>query len=40
MKMDYQEMGIGGGVMDWMDLSSGRDRWQAIVNEVMDLHFS
>jgi len=26
--------------MDWMDLSSGRDRWQAIVNEVMDLHFS
>jgi hypothetical protein len=24
------------GVMDWNDLAQDRDRWQAVVNEVMN----
>jgi hypothetical protein len=27
--------GIGG--MDWIDLAQDRDRWQALVNEIMNL---
>jgi hypothetical protein len=33
--MDLQEVGCGG--MDWIGLAQNRDRWQAILNEVMNL---
>jgi len=36
MKMDLQEVGWGGG-MDWIDLPKDTDRWQALVNTVMNL---
>jgi hypothetical protein len=29
--------GEGEGGMDWIDLAQDRDRWQAVVNEVMKL---
>jgi hypothetical protein len=35
IKMDIQELGCGG--MDWIGLAQYRDRWQAIVNAVMNL---
>jgi hypothetical protein len=34
IKMDFQEMGWG---VNWIDLAQDRDRWQALVNEVMHL---
>ena len=34
IKMDLWEVG---GVEDWMELAQGRDRWQALVNTVMNL---
>ena len=34
IKMDFQEVGGGG---DWMELAQDRDRWQALVNTVMNL---
>jgi hypothetical protein len=35
IKMDLREVGWGGG-MDWIDLAQERDRWQALVNAVMN----
>jgi len=34
IKMDLREVG---GVGDWMELAQDRDRWQALVNTVMNL---
>ena len=34
IKMDLQEVGRGCG--DWMELAQDRDRWQALVNTVMN----
>ena len=33
--MDLQEVGCGG--MDWIELAPDRDRWQALVNAVINL---
>jgi len=35
IKMDLQEVGCRG--MDWIELAQDRDRWQALVNTVMNL---
>ena len=34
-KMDLQEEGCGD--MDWIEMAQDRDRWRALVNEVMSL---
>jgi len=35
IKMDLQE--VGGAGMDWIRLAQERDRWQAVVNVVINL---
>jgi len=35
IKMDLRE--VGSGVKDWIELAQDRDRWQALVNAVMNL---
>jgi hypothetical protein len=30
---------VGCGVMDWIELAWDRDRWQALVNKVMNFRF-
>ena len=38
IKMYLREVGYG--VMEWIDLAQGRDRWRAVVNAVMNLRVS
>jgi hypothetical protein len=33
IKMDIQDVGWG---MGWIDLAQDRDRWRAVVNEIMN----
>jgi hypothetical protein len=38
IRMDLQEVGCGD--MDWIGLAQDRDRWWALVNEVMNFGFN
>jgi len=37
IKMDHQDEGCGG--VDWIQLAQDTDRWQALVNAVVNLRF-
>jgi transposase len=37
VKMVLRDVGCEG--MDWIDVAQGRDKWQAIVNAVMNIRF-
>jgi hypothetical protein len=37
IKMELQEEGCG--IMDWIKVAQDRNRWQALVNAVMNLRF-
>jgi hypothetical protein len=36
IRIDLQEVGCGG--MDWIEIAKDSDKWQALVNAVMNLH--
>jgi hypothetical protein len=38
VKIILQE--VGWGVMDWFELAQDRDRWRALVNEIMSIRVS
>jgi hypothetical protein len=38
IRMDVQKVGCGN--MGWIDLAQDRDRWQALVNVIMNLRVS
>jgi hypothetical protein len=35
IRMDFRE--IGWELLDWFDLAQNRDKWQALVNKIMNL---
>jgi hypothetical protein len=37
IKMDFGEIGQGGGGVEWIHLAEDRDCWLAVVNTVMNL---
>jgi hypothetical protein len=37
VRMDLMEIGFGG--VDWIRMAQDRDRWRAVVSEVMNLRF-
>jgi hypothetical protein len=37
IRMDLGEIGLGGGVVDWIRLAQDRDRWRAVMSAVMNL---
>jgi hypothetical protein len=37
IKMDFREIGWGGGGVEWIHLAQGRDRWRAVVSAAMNL---
>ena len=39
IKIELQEVGWGGGGMDWIELAWDRDRWRVLVNAVMNVWF-
>jgi len=38
IKTNFQDVGCGG--RDWIEVAQDRDRWQALVNAVMNLRVS
>jgi hypothetical protein len=38
IEMDHRQIGWGG--MDWINLAQDRDKWEALVNTVMNLQVS